>query len=367
MSVKRLPPKRELGIIYLAGVGLVFTALAFREFFVLEQPSLEQLLSLGSGFILAVGLVSTAYWLLQSPLEDERVLTVAEWSTLGMAVPTTLILYGVGFYPLSSRAGFLINLIAAGGVVGALVGTVQALEQEHGDLNRLYHRNNVLQRVLRHNIRNGMTVVRGYADLLEEDLDGSRAQMVRSIRQEAESIVDLSEMARNLDSLEETNHRRPIEVSSVLGELVAGLQRNYPEATITMDVPDDTHVLGDNFLELALWELLEFAVKNDRDAPIEISLAPVDHDSVGIAISTPGTDISENALRALDRGSETDLEHLDGMELWVAKWLFENQAGTIEFERHDGGGTTIHVTLQEARAQPDRPQPKPVPTHVSAG
>ncbi|MFB6153155.1 MAG: ATP-binding protein [Halodesulfurarchaeum sp.] len=367
MNRERLPSKRELGVLYLSGVGLIFTGLAFRAFFVLDRPSLEQLLSLGAGFILALGLVSTAYWLLQSPLEDERVLNVAEWSTLGMGLPTLVIIFGVGIFPLSSQPGYLINLIGAGGVVGALVGTVQSLEHEHGDLNRLYHRNNVLQRVLRHNIRNGMTVVRGYADLLEEDLDGSRAQMVRSIRQEAESIVDLSEMARNLDSLEETNHRRPIEISSVLGELVAGIQRNYPEATIRMDVPDEAHVLGDNFLELALWELLEFAVKNERDSPIEIHLAPVDADSLGIAISTPGTDISEKALRALERGSETDLEHLDGMELWVAKWLFENQAGTIEFERHDGGGTTIHVSLEQARAQSDRPQPQPTPTHVSAG
>lgn len=344
----RLPSKRDLGVVYLVGVGFIFTVVVFREAFGVAAPSLEQLLSLTAGFFLAVGLIAVGYWLFQSPLGDARVLVVSEWGALGMAIPTSIIVLGMLVLPLQPTAGLLVTVIGAGGIVGSLVGAVKALEEEHQRLNELYRRNKVLQRVLRHNIRNGMTVVQGYADLLEEDLEGSRVDMVKHIRQEAGSIVDLSEMARNIDSLEEDQYRRPMAVDEIIDELVDGLHRNYPTARIETDIPDKVRVEADNFIELALWELLEYAIRNTNHTPVEVTVSRPGPEAVQISISEDESQLSDAALAALERGSETQMQHLDGMELWVAKWLVENMGGTIEFEQLEPAGTEMQITLSAA-------------------
>lgn len=355
MKFDLVPEKRDLGVVYLIGVGFVFAVMVFREAFGVATPSLEQLLSLTAGFFLAVGLIAVGYWLLQSPLGDERVLVVSEWGAFGMALPTVIIVIGILFLPLEPTPGLLVTVIGAGGIVGSLVGAVKALEDEHQNLNRLYRRNKVLQRVLRHNIRNGMTVVQGYADLLEDDLDGAKVDMVKTINREAGSIVDLSEMARNLDSLERTNFRRPMEVTAIIDELIEGLLRNYPEARIETTIPEDVYVLADNFIELAVWEILEYAIRNAEGRPIELVVSEETGSTVEIAIRNNGTPISSEALAALERGSETQLQHLDGMELWVAKWLIENIDGDIEFAADAETGTTTRIFLDTAAKVEEEP------------
>lgn len=348
MTFDWLPAKRDLGVIYLVGVGFVFTVMVFREAFGVASPTIEQLLSLTAGFFLAVGLIGVGYWLLQSPLGDERVLVVSQLGALGMAIPTLIIVLGVFFLPLEPTSGLLVTVIGAAGIVGTLLGSVKALESEHRSLNELYRRNKVLQRVLRHNIRNGMTVVQGYADLLEADLDGARVDMVQNIRQEAGSIVDLSEMARNLDSLEEDQYRHPIDIVAVIEELIDSLHRNYPTATVQTDMPESMAVQADNFIELALWELLEYAVRNSEHTPVDVTVSQPANGPVTLVIQDQVSELSDAALHALERGSETQMQHLDGMELWVATWLVENMDGSIAFETDEPRGFTVELTLPRA-------------------
>ncbi len=357
MNLDWVPAKRDLGVVYLVGVGFIFTVMVFREAFGVVDPSLEQLLSLLAGFFLSVGLIAVGYWLFQSPLADEQVLVVAQWGALGMAVPTVIIVTGLLALPIGQTAGLLVTVIGAGGIVGALVGSVKALEEEHQRLTELYRRNKVLQRVLRHNIRNGMTVVQGYADLLEDDLDGSRADMLQHIRQEAGSIVDLSEMARNLDSLDADQYRRPMVLDDVLDGLLEGLNRNYPDATVQATVPGSVHVVADTFIELALWELLEWAIRNSPSRPVTITVSEGGAETVRTTIHAEEAVLSEDALAALDRGSETQMQHLDGLELWVAKWLIENMEGEIVFEADDESGTTMHIDLPAATQSPTTETP----------
>lgn len=349
--MERWPPsKRDMGTVYLVAVGVVFTAIVIRETLRSGVGSLEQFLILLLGYVLTVGLIWVGLWLFRSPLEDERVLLVSEWGALGIAVATAIVAAGVLFrFGFQATPGLFVTVVGAGGITGTVLGTVQALEAEHRELHHLYGRNQVLQRVLRHNIRNGMTVVQGYAELLEEDLDGTRGDMLRTIRQEAGSIVDLSERARNLQSVEQRNHRHSMDLRNVIEELLHGIERNYPSARVETDLPSNVHVLADNFIELALWEVLEYSIRHDADSSTTITVEEP-NEVVRISITDPGGPISETALRALRRGSETQMEHLEGMELWVAKWLVENMEGQIEFERTEEGTTTT-ITLPAATPQ----------------
>ncbi|MFB6113679.1 MAG: sensor histidine kinase [Halodesulfurarchaeum sp.] len=352
MSPNRSVSKRKLGADYIIIVGFIFTGIVFWQAITAGFSTLGQFLLLVLGVLLTLGMIGVGLWLRRSPLEDERVLLVAQWGALGIAFGTgVIVVSAIAFFPFRATPGLFVTVIGTSGVVGTLLGSVKALEEEHENLKQLYGRNQVLQRVLRHNIRNGMTVVQGYASLLEDDLDGGRVDMVRTIRQEASSIVDLSEMARNLQTIEDRNSRHPMNISSIVEELLNGLRRNYPNARVDTSVPPDVYAVGDNFIELALWEVLEYSVRHDAAEPVEVIVTDVEG-SVSIRITDPGGPIPEESMNALRRGAETQMEHLEGMELWVAKWLVENVDGDIEFERTENATeTTIRLPSKPSPAE----------------
>lgn len=338
------PTRRKLGVGYLLGVGVVFTAMIVFEAAVKSRWTPEELLSLSAGLLLAGGLVVIGVWLSRSSLEEARVLTVSEWAALGMAIPTTIILISVLGFSLAPSSGLLSTLIAGGGIVGALGGTVTALEAEHRNLNHLYHRNKVLQRVLRHNIRNGITVVQGYADLLEGALEGGKLDMIEQINQEAKTILELSEKARNLDSIEDSQSQETIDVAAIVEEVVEILQLNYSAVTVETSIPDHLHVRANHYLELAVWELLEYAIRKSDGTPVRIEVEESDT-TITLTIREESSELPAGVVEALERGNETQLQHLEGMELWVAKWLIENMDGSIAFERLEPIGMEVHIVF----------------------
>ena len=57
----------------------------------------------------------------------------------------------------------------------------------------------VINRVLRHNVRNEMTVIKGYAEILADELDGDGAERAGLISGAASRLLDLSESAQQIE------------------------------------------------------------------------------------------------------------------------------------------------------------------------
>lgn len=343
--------RRKLGVGYLLAVGIIFTGMILIEAALTSVWTPEKLFPLSAGLFLTSGLMIIGYWLSRSSLGEERILTVSEYGALGMAFPTTIILVSFMGFPLELSSGLLATLIAGGGIVGALGGTVTALEAEHRNLTHLYHRNKVLQRVLRHNIRNGINVVQGYADLLEDSLEGGQLDMIEQINQEAKTILELSEKARNLDSMEEGQFQDTIDVAEIVEEVVEVLQLNYPDASVETSIPERMPLQANNYLELAVWELLEHAIRKSEETPVQIAVGK-NSDTMTITVREKSSELPKGVLEALERGNETQLQHLEGMELWVAKWLIENMDGWVEFDRLDPIGMEARIVFPASESTP---------------
>ncbi len=126
----------------------------------------------GTAIVLSGALAYVGAWLYVNDFEGESVWEVAQWTAIGLAIPTVIgVLLTVVRIdaPLKSLAGLLlINLTVTGGLAGVLVGTVLELRKQHHSVQSLNRRNLVLNRILRHNIRNDMNVLHGYVDRLAE-------------------------------------------------------------------------------------------------------------------------------------------------------------------------------------------------------
>lgn len=221
----------------------------------------------------------------------------------------------------------------------------QALQQAERREQRL----NVVNRVLRHNIRNEMNVVKGVLEDLVDSgaLDDRSQDHVRWALDSADDIVSLAEKARSIQQTvsEATVEQR--ELTPLVAGAVEQVERSYPNADINVEGTDEHTVLAGQQFETALVEVLTNAVEyQDGEEPaVTVAVSSESSNEVRLEIRNPGPAIPENERRALLQGKETDLEHASGLGLWLIKWLVENARGDVGFQDAGSGGD-LQIRLQ---------------------
>ena len=216
----------------------------------------------------------------------------------------------------------------------------------------------VLNRVLRHNLRNDMTVIKGYAEILDDD---DESGMAASILDTATELHQLAEKAREIERIAgmEGSSREATPVAVLLDSIVSEYERTYSGHTISVQAPADLTVVTDpTLLEVVLDNVLENALEHhpatrntvaqspelvtDDTAAVTVSASP-DDGGVTIAISDDGTGIPENELDVIRNGEESALEHSSGLGLWLTQWCTNRLGGRLSFETNDG--TTVRIWL----------------------
>lgn len=356
--------KRDLGVGYLigTGLGLIFGLLGYA---VLSPESplitlIETSIAILSSFLM----LYIGYWLRWSALTDDHVWSVARWGTVGLGVPMSASLV-ITFFEITPIFGVLsptayVNTIAVGGIIGVLVGAVVLINREHRTIQHLNQRNVVLNRVLRHNIRNDMNVILGYAENLKNDMEVSQTQAVEKIREKATEVVNLSVSAREIGAIDENDQGEPIDVVNVIHDRLDVLQHGYATAVIDTDLPDEAWVSADPLLRSVVDHLLENAIVHNDQQPI-ITIAVTEHvETVEIRIADNGPGIPEEETEVLTNETETPLSHGGGLGLWLVKWFLESYDGELEFEDNQPRGTVVRVTLPRSQA-PAHHEPEPTP------
>ncbi|MFA1612375.1 MEDS domain-containing protein [Halobellus rubicundus] len=211
-----------------------------------------------------------------------------------------------------------------------------SLAQARREVGRRRQRIEVLNRTLRHNIRNEINVVLGYlGDVLhrpEEALSESDRQRIKTARRYAENISRTSEKARYVEQTLSGDELEPFDLGRVVDEVTDELSERYPDAGITTAVDEPWTVIADEDLPRAVEELIENAVRHQGRTPPSVSVSVRRRgDAVAIDVVNPGEPIPEDDQRALRRGRETSLLHGRGIGLWMVKWITENSNGSLAF------------------------------------
>ncbi|MEA1932045.1 MAG: PAS domain S-box protein [Euryarchaeota archaeon] len=221
----------------------------------------------------------------------------------------------------------------------------------------------VLNRVLRHNLRNGMNVIEGNAALLGDGVDDPQLQsFVTSIEERTAALAQLSEKAGTIDSL--FDHEPPADAAYDLRELFAAVaasfEERYPEAVLSVADIDPIAVRADSRLKVALAELLDNAVDhNDRPTPeVGLTATPSDGERSGewvdIIIVDNGRGIPEQERATIEMGDETPLQHGTGLGLWLVYWTVSLLGGEVTITE-SSPGTRVVLTLPRA-VDPESPQ-----------
>jgi PAS domain S-box-containing protein len=206
----------------------------------------------------------------------------------------------------------------------------------------------VLDRVLRHNIRNKMTVIRGRGETIRSETSGDVAASARDIVDTSDELIGLTEKEQKItDLLRENPMQDAIDVCDRLRDVVSSVGSDYPDATISVECPADVTVEAAPQLEQAIEELVTNAVIHcDTPSPeVRVTVTLTD-DAVRIAVADSGPRIPEMERDlVLDEVAQTPLYHGTGLGLWLTKLITTRSGGALTVERNSPAGNVVSMEL----------------------
>ncbi|AGB36348.1 PAS domain S-box protein [Natronococcus occultus] len=218
--------------------------------------------------------------------------------------------------------------------------------------NRRRKRLEILNRVLRHDLRNGMNVIDGCAELLAESLEGTDAARVRTIRERSRDLTSLAEKSRTAECvLDRDANSRPVNAAALAERAADRLEDVHPDVDLGRSLPTSAPVIASADLRTAIYQLLENAVEHHDGVPsvdLELRERP-EEDLVVLSVvdDGPGIPPEERALLSDDR-EITQLRHASGLGLWLANWVVSQAGGRLAFADNEPRGTVVRIELPRA-------------------
>ncbi|ELZ71893.1 PAS domain-containing sensor histidine kinase [Haloferax volcanii] len=214
----------------------------------------------------------------------------------------------------------------------------------------------VLNRMFRHNLRNRMNVIEGYAELIRQneatDTDEELAEAAEAIVEAADDLASLSEKAQTVsDALE--SEGTPRRVSALVEDAVSRAESTYPEAAVRTDIETGLYARVDSRVGAALDELIANALKHGGETVrIDVRRTEADDSKLVVRVDDDGPGIPDEEWRVIKRGEETPLEHGTGMGLWLVHWVVKKAGGSMELEPSSLGGTAVTLKLPIGSERP---------------
>lgn len=213
----------------------------------------------------------------------------------------------------------------------------------------------VLHRLLRHNIRNDLTVIRGYADLLAESLtDDALIAHAETMDATAESLLATSEKAKQIVDmiLYPSVDAESRNLGSVARAVAEDFRERYPAATVVTTVEDSVAVACTERIGTALEQLVENALEhNTAETPrADIRVFERDGDAC-LAVSDNGVGISPDEWSMVTeevREEGSQVRHGSGMGLLLTQWIVDGCDGQLAYTTAETPGSTITVRLPAA-------------------
>jgi len=220
----------------------------------------------------------------------------------------------------------------------------------------------LLNTVVRHDIRNDMTVASGWLDILEESVSGEEQDAVRRARRATEHTARLTETVRDLMTVIEDG---AADVTLEPVDAVATLDREIDRVRDTFDGVDihqeyeaaSVSVEANAMLSTVFGNILTNAVQHSDGDDVRIDVTVTTHDDrVRVRIADDGPGIPESIRETLfEQGASGPESMGSGVGLYLVKTLVDSYGGTIRVTDADPTGAVVTIDLVPAESAETEP------------
>lgn len=234
------------------------------------------------------------------------------------------------------------------------IDTLLRLREQSREVARRGRQLEILNRLLRHDIRNDIAVVLGWLDVLSDSVTPDGRSAFDRIEAASNHILDLTTTARDITetmALGGEPELQPMSLTSVVLEEAEKCRATFDTASIELpESPPALTVTANDLLSSVFRNLINNAVQhNDTDEPrVAISLSASDGAGrVRIADNGPGIpdaireEIFHNEVKGVESAGA-------GMGLYLVSSLVRMYGGAVWVEENDPRGSVFVVELPTA-------------------
>ena len=206
----------------------------------------------------------------------------------------------------------------------------------------------VLDRVLRHNLRNEINVIRGHAEVIDENAANGVEQSIKKILRKSNDIIETANKSRKITKIAQQRPKSENKnISSLLNGVIQNISQNHPEAAVEFECHSEVEVNVSIHFEKALSELITNAiVHNDSSSPSVVVTVSLTDDMAQIKIADDGPQIPEVERQVLlQEDEQTPLYHGSGLGLSLVRLVISRSGGTVFYPDSSSGGNSIVIEV----------------------
>jgi signal transduction histidine kinase len=248
----------------------------------------------------------------------------------------------------TGRREFVVDRTEITGTDGDVLGRAYRF-RDVTDRKTREQRLQVLNRVIRHNLRNDLDAIRGFAEPIRDGElpSGDASKYFDRIEALATDLIDLADAVDRSQRV--LTGERLERTQCDLVTIARSVTDRATDADVTLDSPEEVVIRSDpDAIELVLTELLNNAITHtDRTPPSVTVRIHSTADGGRIQVADDGPGIPPEERNALLEGEETPSRHSSGIGLWLVSWTVTRLGGELAFDERDPRGSVVIVDLPD--------------------
>jgi PAS domain S-box-containing protein len=194
-----------------------------------------------------------------------------------------------------------------------------------------------LNKMVRHDIRNDLQIILGYAETLDSQIDDANLEYVEQVLSSASHAIEITTTARDVSEamLDSETALSPVHFRAALEHEIEEARASHENAIVRIDgsIPD-VHVMADDLLESVFRNLLNNAIThNDKEVPRVVVSAEQRDGRVRLRIADNGPGVPDARKDVIFEEGERGIDSEGtGLGLYLVQTLVDQYGGEIWVE-----------------------------------
>jgi len=203
----------------------------------------------------------------------------------------------------------------------------------------------VIARILRHNVRNKLTPILGYANTIAEEAEDPISQYAQKIGQNSKELERTTVHAREMrEIVRGRDQMTTVSLGTTVRSAATSIEEKFPDCELITRIEGAVEVTAHPELGTAIRHLVRNGFEhNDSDTSRVEVIVEQGPDGPTVEISDNGSGIDPFEVEIIEEHGESALKHGSGVGLWIVDRVIEYSGAAIEFETTDG--TTASITF----------------------